>query len=61
MLLVAYLLPVVVLSEEIAVRLERVTIHLGAPDALTGMLVAILILAPEGLAALRAAEPYGRV
>jgi Ca2+:H+ antiporter len=54
-LLVAYLLPVVVLSEQLAVPLERVTIHLGAPDALTGMLVALLILAPEGLAALRAA------
>src|SRR5262245_8257001 len=46
-LLVAYLLPVVVLSEEIAVPLERVAIQLGGPDAPTGMLVAFLILAPE--------------
>jgi Ca2+:H+ antiporter len=54
-LLVAYLLPVVVLSEQLGVPLERVTGHFGAPDALTGMLVALLILAPEGLAALRGA------
>jgi Ca2+:H+ antiporter len=54
-LVVAYLLPVVVLSEQLAVPLERVTEPFGAPDALTGMLVALLILAPEGLAALRGA------
>lgn len=55
LLLVAYLLPVVVLSEQIGLPLERVTAHFGAPDALTGMLVALLVLAPEGLAALHGA------
>jgi Ca2+:H+ antiporter len=54
-LLVAYLLPVVLLSEELAAPLEHVTKQLGAPPALTGMLVAVLVLAPEGFAALRAA------
>lgn len=54
-LLLAYLLPVVLLSEQVALPLEESTQRLGAPDALTGTLVALLVLAPEGLSSLRAA------
>ncbi|MBM4267880.1 MAG: calcium:proton antiporter [Deltaproteobacteria bacterium] len=54
LLLLAYLVPVVLLSEELGIPLERSVEALEAPQALTGMLVALLILAPEGVAALRA-------
>lgn len=54
-LLVLWLLPVVVLSKKLAVVLEAGGERLGAPPALSGMLVAILILFPEGMAGVRAA------
>jgi Ca2+:H+ antiporter len=54
-LLLAHLLPLVVLTKKLAVPIDH-TIHaLRAPPALGGLLVAVLILSPESLAAVRAA------
>jgi len=53
-LLVAYIVPIVLLSKKIAVPLDFGVRVLGAPAALVGFLVAALILAPESLGALRA-------
>jgi Ca2+:H+ antiporter len=54
-LLLAYLLPLVVLSEHVAMPIDY-TLHLWhAPPALGGVLVAVLVLAPESLGAVRAA------
>jgi Ca2+:H+ antiporter len=55
LLLFAYLLPVVVLSEQLAIPLDFGIHVLNAPPALGGLFVAILILSPESLAATRAA------
>jgi Ca2+:H+ antiporter len=54
-LLIAYLIPVVILAEELAIVLEFGTEKIGLPKALSGVIVACLILAPEGLSAIRAA------
>jgi Ca2+:H+ antiporter len=54
-LLVMYLLPIVVLAEEIAVPIDHGIDVLHAPAALGGFLVAALILSPESLSATRAA------
>jgi Ca2+:H+ antiporter len=54
-LLVAYLLPIVALSEEIALPIDHGIEVLHAPAALGGFLVAALILSPESLSATRAA------
>jgi len=55
-LLVLHLLPVVILSKQLA-RLLDYRIHRGGlPLELVGLIVAILILAPEGLAAIKAAS-----
>jgi Ca2+:H+ antiporter len=53
--IVAALLPVVLLAEELAAYVDHAIEHLGAPAALGGLLIAGLILAPEALGALRAA------
>lgn len=53
--LIAYLLPVVLLAEELGIPLERSVNELGAPSELAGMLIALLVLSPEALGALRAA------
>jgi Ca2+:H+ antiporter len=55
LLLGMYLLPVVVLAEEIAVPIDHGIAVLHAPVALGGFLVAALILSPESLSATRAA------
>jgi Ca2+:H+ antiporter len=55
LLLVAYLVPVVILSKQLALVLDFGTEKSGAPNALAGVVVACLILAPEGLSAIRAA------
>lgn len=47
-LLIISLIPVVVLSEELAKVLEFTTHVAGAPKGLAGLIVAALILAPEG-------------
>jgi Ca2+:H+ antiporter len=54
-LLLAYIAPIVLLSKKIAVPIDHAIGVLGAPAALAGFLVAALILAPESLAAVRAA------
>lgn len=54
-LLVLCLAPVVVLSKKLAVLLDYGVARLGLPVALSGALVGSLILAPEGLTAVRAA------
>lgn len=55
MALVLALLPIVLLSERLAVRLEFVIESLGLPPALGGLVVTGLVLAPEGMSAFRAA------
>jgi len=55
MLLIATLLPVVLLSKPLAKLLDFGVERMGLPTALGGIIVAILILAPEGVAALQAA------
>ena len=50
-----YLLPIVVLAEEIALPIDHGIEVLHAPAALGGFLVAALILSPESLSATRAA------
>jgi Ca2+:H+ antiporter len=55
-LLVTYLLPLVYLAEQLAVPLDHAIETFEAPAALGGFLVAVLILSPESLAALRAAR-----
>lgn len=54
-LLVLTMLPIVLLAKKLAVLVEFGIAWLGAPEALTGVLIAILVLTPEGLAAFRAA------
>ncbi len=54
--LVLTLLPIVLLSKKLAVLVDHGIDELGAPEALGGLAVAILVLSPEGMAALRAAH-----
>jgi Ca2+:H+ antiporter len=55
MMLLLTLAPVVLLSEFLAVVVDFGIEDLGLPDALGGVLIAILVLAPEGLTAFHAA------
>lgn len=54
-LLVLHLVPVVILSKQLAHLLDYRIHRGGLPLELVGLVVAILILAPEGLAAIKAA------
>jgi len=54
-LLFLTLLPVALLAHDLAQIVELGVHRLGAPSALAGVLIASLILAPEGMTALRAA------
>jgi Ca2+:H+ antiporter len=54
-LLVAMMLPVVLLAKSLGKIVDHAVDTLGVPAALGGFLVAVLVLAPEGLSALRAA------
>jgi len=49
------LIPIVLLSKKLAILIEEGIVAFSAPLALGGILVALLVLAPEGLAAFRAA------
>jgi Ca2+:H+ antiporter len=49
------MLPIVLLSKKVAALLEIGLSKFGAPEALTGFFVALLVLSPEGLAACHAA------
>jgi len=54
-LLVLTMLPIVLLSKKLAVLVDHGIESLAAPAALGGILIAILVLTPEGLAAFGAA------
>ena len=54
-LLVAYMTPIVLLSKNLAKIIDYGISVAGAPVALGGFLVAILVLSPEGMAAVQAA------
>ncbi|MCP4381286.1 MAG: calcium:proton antiporter [Hyphomicrobiales bacterium] len=54
-MLVLTLLPIVLLSKKLAILIDTGIAALAAPLALGGVLVALLVLSPEGLAAFRAA------
>jgi len=53
-LLLFCLVAVVLLAKKLAPSLEAAVTHFGAPDAVVGVIIAAIILLPEGLAALRA-------
>lgn len=53
--LVLTMLPIVLLAKTLAILLDYEIAVLGAPPALRGVLVAILVLTPEALAAFKAA------
>jgi Ca2+:H+ antiporter len=55
-LLLICLAAVVLLAKKLAPSLEAAVLRLGAPDALVGVIIAGIVLLPEGLAALRAAR-----
>src|ERR1700722_17642049 len=55
MLLLICLVAVVLLAKKLAPSLEAAGARLGAPDALVGVIIAGIVLLPEGLAAVRAA------
>jgi Ca2+:H+ antiporter len=55
-LLPANLLAVVLLAEGLAPDLDRLIDTLGAPPALSGILIACVILLPEGISAVKAAK-----
>lgn len=55
-LLVVALVAVVLLSKKFAVVVEVGRLAIGAPEPVTGLVVAILILLPEGIAAVQAAR-----
>jgi Ca2+:H+ antiporter len=54
-LLCATLLPIVLLSKPLAVMLDYGIEQLGMPTALGGIFIALLVLSPEALAAIKAA------
>jgi Ca2+:H+ antiporter len=55
-LLLACLVAVVLLAKSLAPVLERAVATAGFPDAVVGLVIAAVILMPEGLAAYRAAR-----
>lgn len=55
-LLVLTLLPIVLLAEKLAILVNAGTTALSVPSAAGGILIAVLVLAPEGLAAIHAAR-----
>ena len=50
-----YGLPLVLLAKQMAAPLDAMVLRLGAPTALGGFIMAVLVLTPESLAAIRAA------
>lgn len=55
-LLILSLIAVVLIAKALAPGIENAVLSLGAPKSLVGVIVAFVILLPEGLAALRAAR-----
>ena len=56
LMLVFYGLPLVLLAKQMAGPLDAMVNRLGAPEALGGFVMAVLVLTPEAIAAVRAAE-----
>jgi len=56
LLLMACLIAVVLLAKKLAPSLESAVLRVGAPNAVVGVIIAAIVLLPEGLAALRAAR-----
>lgn len=54
--LIAFLLPLVVLAKQLAIPVDYGTQKFGAPLALGGFLIAVLILSPEVMSAVKAAR-----
>lgn len=54
-LLVLTMLPVILLAKQLAILLNVGVAELGAPRELEGLVVALLVLTPEGVAAIRSA------
>jgi Ca2+:H+ antiporter len=54
--LVIALAVVVILSKKLSPAIEKIVVDMGAPKSLVGIIIAAVILLPEGLAALRAAR-----
>lgn len=54
-MLACYGLPLVMLAKQMAAPLDAVVNKLGAPPALSGFVMAVLVLTPESIAAVRAA------
>ncbi|PXA73005.1 calcium:proton antiporter [Vibrio sp. 11986-1-5] len=54
LLLFGYLIVVIFLAKSIAIPIDASIGHLGAPAALGGLVVALLVLAPEGVGAIKA-------
>ena len=50
-----YGLPLVLLAKQMAAPLDHVVLRFGAPPALAGFILAVLVLTPESIAAVRAA------
>ncbi|HEY2781695.1 MAG TPA: hypothetical protein VGI90_13000 [Steroidobacteraceae bacterium] len=55
-LLMACLAAVVLLAKKLAPSLESAVLQIGAPNAVVGVIIAAIVLLPEGMAALRAAR-----
>jgi len=55
-LLLACLAAVVLLAKKLAPSLESAVLRVGAPNAVVGVIIAAIVLLPEGMAALRAAR-----
>jgi Ca2+:H+ antiporter len=55
LILATYLIVIVLLSKKIAILIDHSISQLGAPGPLGGFLVAVLVLSPEGLGAVRSA------
>ena len=53
-LVIAYLIPTLFLAKQAAIPINFILGKMGAPSALGGLLVAILVVAPEGVSAIRA-------
>ena len=56
LLLLIALVVVVILSKKLSPAIETIVVDLGAPKSLVGIIIASVILLPEGMAAIRAAR-----
>jgi Ca2+:H+ antiporter len=54
LLLLLNILPIVILSKSLARQLDAAILKLGAPTALAGIIVAMIVFTPEGISALKA-------